>query len=1242
MARLTNQLMLLTSSTSSCLRPPGVALMAIVLAGLSATPMTSTLSGQEAPRRVASQTAVAGQVASPVPPSTAGVWTTASAERPVPTRYAGDESALRLLESRQASPLALATADFDEDGVADLVSGYAGGGGGIITLHRGNVDSIFPNTPAAKQRRAAGRFSDSPFVATARAFAAPAAPDFLAAGDFDADGHSDVLAAAQGGEAVLLRGDGRGGLRAAHHIDLPGAVTAMAVGEINGRDGLPDVVFGIARLAGPQALVFAGRTGALRSAPDAFDLPADATALALADLDDDASSDLAVAAGAELLIIYGRARRSPATIASRPEAGTARVDRRSLPFTIGSLAAGNFTGDRRTDLALASQDGQIHLLTDPAGAAGTEAARAGGAGWDTDVVAQGVGAGPTRMVGARLANRPTDDLLVVDASDRQLHVLTNQSQAVAAATASDTGRPWTRSSSKAAAALPMRLNMDTREDLVMLRAGQRAPLVAVTQAAVTFVVTNTNDSGAGSLRQAILDANASPGGDEVLITFAIPGPGPHTITPLTPLPTVFPDDPSVFFGGRIVIIDGTSQPGFAGRPVVELSGAVVGTSGNGLSIRTNGSGVRGLVINRFAAGIRFIDDFAGDFPIISGIVEGSFIGTDVSGTADLGNSVGVLVDSARGITIGGTSSAARNVISGNGVGIRFTGTVTAQGNFIGTDATGRVALGNSVNGLAAFGSAQGEIGGTAAGARNIISGNGGDGIFMQRNNNNLLVSNNYIGIDVSGARPLGNAGDGIALASNFTGAIISGNVISANGGHGVLSSSVNSVAVLDNRIGTDSAGMEALGNRGSGIDGFNSGGLLVAGNLVAANREHGIVMTGSGNMIQGNRIGTDITGTAALGNLGDGVHLLDIGITIGGADSDAANVIAFNGGAGVRNSSGLIHTPILSNAIFSNGGLGIDLGDDGVTPNDACDMDEQQNFPVIGAVTSSAAGTTIQGQLNSRPSTTYQLQFFASDAADPSGFGEGARFLGSAMVTTDTACNATFTVTLPEAVAAGQFVTATAQNPSTTGTSEFSNALAFVRQLRILTPNAPSRWGLNTRQRLAWTYLGDSAQFLIEISRDSGRTWTDLATVANEPGNSQNFDWTVTGPLTSAAKFRVSAIGEPGATDVNDVDVRIAAATIEILFPTRTTSVAVGSSLTLHYRHSLGARAPVVIEVSSDNGNQWRTVAETMTTGSLTSSFRWIVDLLPTSHARVRVRAMDGSGAKATSSAFVITAAAGT
>lgn len=696
---------------------------------------------------------LADQAAVPVPVDKAGLKL--SAERPVPTRYTGDDGSKRLLEGKQASPLTLAAADFDEDGVPDLVGGYAAGAGGIITLHRGNVDSIFPNTPAAKQRRANGQFSDSPFAPTARAFAAPAAPDFLDAGDFDGDGHYDVLAAAQGGDAFLLRGDGKGGLQPAERIELPGAVTAMAVGDMNRHDGLPDVVVGIAGAAGPKVLVFAGREGAGKSAPDAFDLPSEAASLALGDMDDDHVPDLAVAAGAELLVIHGRDRRSPANISSR-----------SLPFSIGSMAAGDFTGDRRTDLALVSHDGEVHVLIntaamkDVAGAAlANEVAGAGIAGWESEGVAQGFGAGATRMIRARLANRPTDDLLVIDSPGRQVHILTKQGSAQASATVLETGRPWNRYISEAVAVLPMRLNIDARDDLVMLRGGESAPLVAVTQVGTTFVVTNTNDSGAGSLRQAILNANANVGDD--LITFQIPGPGPHTITPSTPLPTVARagDPPDL----GTLIIDGTSQPGFAGSPIVELSGAVVGMSGDGLTISSPGSVVRGLVINRFAAGIRFFESLF----IVDCFVEGNYIGTDVSGTTDLGNTNGVAVGQfIGGITIGGTVAAARNVISGNRDGIVFSGSTTVQGNFIGTDVTGRVALGNSGRGLLCRWELS-QIGGTAPGARNIISGNGDDGIFVATEGLGLLISNNYIGTDVSGTRPLGNSGDGIEVPTRM-------------------------------------------------------------------------------------------------------------------------------------------------------------------------------------------------------------------------------------------------------------------------------------------------------------------------------------------------------------------------------------------------------------------------------------------------------------------------------------------
>jgi hypothetical protein len=194
--------------------------------------------------------------------------------------------------------------------------------------------------------------------------------------------------------------------------------------------------------------------------------------------------------------------------------------------------------------------------------------------------------------------------------------------------------------------------------------------------------------------------------------------------------------------------------------------------------------------------------------------------------------------------------------------------------------------------------------------------------------------------------------------------------------------------------------------------------------------------------------------------------------------------------------------------------------------------------------------------------------------------------------------------------------------------------------LHIETPNTDSRWGVNTVQRLAWTYLGSAPEMRIEISRDSGKTWQELTTVANSPGSSQSFYWRVTAPLTSAARFRVSAIGDPAATDVNDTNVRIAAPTVEILRPTDTTTVAYGSRLTIAYRHSLGARAPIAIDASQNNGESWRTVATTETNGSTTGTFTWTVDLTPTTRARVRIRALDGVDAKSTSRAFVVTAAA--
>jgi probable HAF family extracellular repeat protein len=199
------------------------------------------------------------------------------------------------------------------------------------------------------------------------------------------------------------------------------------------------------------------------------------------------------------------------------------------------------------------------------------------------------------------------------------------------------------------------------------------------------------------------------------------------------------------------------------------------------------------------------------------------------------------------------------------------------------------------------------------------------------------------------------------------------------------------------------------------------------------------------------------------------------------------------------------------------------------------------------------------------------------------------------------------------------------------------NASRTRPQMHVTTPNDPSRWGINTRQRLAWTYDGDAPQLHIEISRDGGALRDSLPVVPRS-GGSQNFYWTVTAPNTTNARLRVTAIGDDTA-DSNDANIRIAPATIEFVLPYSTSVVRFGTPFRLFWKHNLGARVPVAVDVSQDGGSSWRPVtARAETKGSDTSSFRWTVDLLPTNRARLRIRALDGSGASGMSAVFTVRA----
>ena len=517
-------------------------------------------------------------------------------------------------------------------------------------------------------------------------------------------------------------------------------------------------------------------------------------------------------------------------------------------------------------------------------------------------------------------------------------------------------------------------------------------------AAATFTVTNTNDSGAGSLHQAILDANAAAGPDT--IAFAIAGSGVRTIIPASPLPAITGP----------VVIDGYTQPGASANtnPTTLGSNAVIliDINGNfqdisffnGLSVESTGAGttIRGLAIRGFSVGVG-IQVRANNVAI-----EGNFIGVNASGSAVSTNGRGVFIFTANDVRIGGTLPAARNVISGNFSNVIHvfdaTGTVI-QGNLLGTNAAGTIAIGNSATRILLEGGFGGVhstlIGGPTISARNVIVGETGQGfgIASGAGISGLVVQGNLIGKDVTGTSTLGPPLTAIHVdrTSNVT------------------------------------------------IGGVSSSPGVSPGNVIATS-DYGIVTSGvTGLVVEGNSVSGGRFGVYAVSSVG----------RIGGTAGGSANLISNNAGKGVV-AEGTNAVAILGNSIDSAAQFGIDLVPGGITANDACDTDSGpnglQNFPVFTSAQFQGSQVNVSGSLNSNPNTTFRLEFFSNPAAGPFGHGQGKTFLGSTVVATDGMCNGNFG---PQAFPVGPghlFVTATATRlaaGSEIETSEFSASFAI-------------------------------------------------------------------------------------------------------------------------------------------------------------------------------------------------------
>ena len=706
---------------------------------------------------------------------------------------------------------------------------------------------------------------------------------------------------------------------------------------------------------------------------------------------------------------------------------------------------------------------------------------------------------------------------------------------------------------------------------------------------LTNIVTTTADSGPGSLRAALYYVTDNPG---AIVKFNIPTNDPgysngvFNIHLTGVLPTL---------AANGMVIDGSTQPGFAGSPLIFVDGSQIipetFTSNSGLLIYSSSNQVKNISFSGFNWNGLTLEH--GD--ATNNTISGCWLGLDATGSNAAPNAFqGILfVDGAGHNLVGGTNALARNVISGNaqyGIWMSDSNTTgnTVLGNYIGTDAGGSFAVPNPGGGIGMFSNSVGHIiGGTNALVRNVISGNLGAGVWLAGPGvSNNVVQGNFIGLNATGTAAVPNNFAGIRVEDGATGNLISGNVISGNTSEGLRLIGPGTMAnvVQGNFIGTDASGMNSVPNGDIGIDVFGgaasnwiggttsaarnvlsgnpeqirlsdagtmanvvqgnfigtdatglnaftnesfgltvyagASGNLIGGtingarNVISGNNAEGLRLSDAGttaNAVQGNFIGTDVTGTNALPNgfagltifsgatsnliggtgagarniisgnnnglvaantgtsgnliqgnyfgLGpDGVTAVPnftgvlfasaaAGNVFGGTTAGASNTVALNNGTGVVVSDpGTTNNSIRGNSIFSNGYLGIDLVGPNdvypyVTPNDLGDADigpnDLQNFPVITNAFGYGTGTVVLGNLNSLASQTFFIDVYRNLTPNFSGYGEGQFYAGSVTVTTDGSGNASFSFTNNAGNYAGQYFTATATS-SGGDTSEFS------------------------------------------------------------------------------------------------------------------------------------------------------------------------------------------------------------
>ncbi|HEX4073125.1 MAG TPA: right-handed parallel beta-helix repeat-containing protein [Planctomycetaceae bacterium] len=487
-----------------------------------------------------------------------------------------------------------------------------------------------------------------------------------------------------------------------------------------------------------------------------------------------------------------------------------------------------------------------------------------------------------------------------------------------------------------------------------------------------FTVSNLNDQGGGSLRQAILNADSSRGAD--VINFDVAG----TITLASALPTITGN----------VNIDGTTAPGFAGTPVVEVNFNQFG--GLQFNVGAKGSALRSLaLVDASGNGVTLTS-------VQDMLIVGNFIGLSPDGVTAAGNSGdGIALVNSRDNTIGGESAQDRNVISANaqqGILVSNSSANVITNNEIGTDVTGTVALGNAGNGILVTARSAGNlIGGEATGGNdptnnvfvrppegNLISGNDANGVLITGAATGNQLSGNFIGTDASGNAALGNQLDGVAIVqanhNSLIGCTIKDdpfvfyNVVSGNGENGLVVDNSNGTTIQANFFGMGANNNTAVGNALNGVlvEGTSTqtvmGGPIPLGNVDAANGQNGIVVQSSASFFTSYNTFCGLAAFSddpSFGNGADGMLLT----STGGNILIRTNVITENGHDGIEIGGAAQGIRVAGNIIGLNTQGLISMGNadngievDGTAHNDVIGG-AQPTFNVIAQNTISSNGS---------------------------------------------------------------------------------------------------------------------------------------------------------------------------------------------------------------------------------------------------------------------------------------------